>query len=122
MRQKFMRQKFIRQTKVYTSDESLYVRRKFIRQEDVKKLISWSFRDFIFDPKCLPTSQRSLKRHPSAIFLNAQFIANFKIDFFTASCPGKGLSRKRSKMASRTIHLAPRRASKEDARIRLNSH
>jgi hypothetical protein len=37
--------------------------------EDVKKLISLSFRDFIFDPKCLPTSQRSLIRHPGAIFL-----------------------------------------------------
>jgi hypothetical protein len=39
-----------------------------MRQEDVKKLISFSFRDFIFDPKCSPTSQRSLKRHPGAIF------------------------------------------------------
>jgi hypothetical protein len=39
------------------------------RQEDVKKLISLSFRDFIFDPKCLPTPQRSLIRHPRAIFL-----------------------------------------------------
>jgi hypothetical protein len=39
------------------------------RLEDVKKLISLSFRDFIFDPKCLPTPQRSLIRHPRAIFL-----------------------------------------------------
>jgi hypothetical protein len=37
--------------------------------EDVKKLISLIFRDFIFDPKCLPTAQRSLIRHPRAIFL-----------------------------------------------------
>jgi len=42
---------------------------EFDRQEDVKKLISLSFRDFIFDPKCLPTPQRSLIRHPRAIFL-----------------------------------------------------
>jgi hypothetical protein len=33
----------------------------------VKKLISLIFRDFIFDPKCLPTPQRSLTRHPSVI-------------------------------------------------------
>jgi hypothetical protein len=39
-------------------------------QEDVKKLISFSFRDFIFDPKCLPTAQRSLIGHPRAIFLH----------------------------------------------------
>jgi hypothetical protein len=38
-------------------------------QEDVKKWIPLSFRDFIFDPKCLPTAQRSLIRHPGAIFL-----------------------------------------------------
>jgi hypothetical protein len=38
-------------------------------QEDVKKLISFSFRDFIFDPKCLPTAQRSLIRDPRAILL-----------------------------------------------------
>jgi hypothetical protein len=37
-------------------------------QEDVKKLICLNFRDFIFDPKCLPTAQRSLVRHPKAIF------------------------------------------------------
>ena len=40
-----------------------------MRQEDVKKLICLSFRDFIFDPKCLPIPQRSLTRHPRAIFL-----------------------------------------------------
>jgi hypothetical protein len=39
-----------------------------MRQEDVKKLISFSFRDFIFDPKCLPTAHRSLIVHPRAIF------------------------------------------------------
>jgi hypothetical protein len=39
-------------------------------QEDVKKLVSLSFRDFIFDPKCLPTSQRSPIRHPGAIVLS----------------------------------------------------
>jgi hypothetical protein len=38
-------------------------------QEDVKKLICLSSRDFIFDPKCLPTPQRSLIGHPRAIFL-----------------------------------------------------
>ena len=53
--------------------------------EDVKKLISLIFRDFIFDPKCLPTAQRSLIRHPRAIFFGAEFTANFKIDFFTSS-------------------------------------
>jgi hypothetical protein len=37
-------------------------------REDVKKLICWSFRDFIFGPKCLPTPQRSLIGHPRAIF------------------------------------------------------
>jgi hypothetical protein len=57
------------------------------RLEDVEKLISLSFRDFIFDPKCLPTSQRSLIRHPRAIFFYAEFSANFEIDFFTSSCP-----------------------------------
>jgi hypothetical protein len=41
----------------------------FMRQKDVKKLICLSFRDFIFDPKCLPTPQRSRIRHPRAIFL-----------------------------------------------------
>ena len=35
----------------------------------MKKLISLIFRDFIFNPKCLPTAQRSLIRHPRAIFL-----------------------------------------------------
>jgi len=47
----------------------------------VKKLISLSFRDFIFDPKCLPTSQRSLIRHPGAIFLTPSSLQIFKIDF-----------------------------------------
>jgi hypothetical protein len=37
-------------------------------QEDVKKLICWSFRDFIFDPKCLPTPHRSLIGHPRGNF------------------------------------------------------
>jgi hypothetical protein len=41
---------------------------EFSDQEDVKKLICWSFRDFIFGPKCLPTPQRSLIGHPRAIF------------------------------------------------------
>jgi hypothetical protein len=34
----------------------------------VKKLICLSSRDFIFDPKCLPTPQRSLIGHPRGIF------------------------------------------------------
>jgi hypothetical protein len=38
-----------------------------VGQEDVKKLISLSFRDFIFAPKCLPTPQRSVTRHSGAI-------------------------------------------------------
>ena len=42
---------------------------EFGGQEDVKKLICLSFRDFIFDPKCLQLLQRSLTRHPRAIFL-----------------------------------------------------
>src|SRR5258708_38040376 len=54
-------------------------------QEDVKKLISFSFRDFIFDPKCLPTAQRSLIGHSRAICFKAESTANFKIDFFTSS-------------------------------------
>ena len=37
------------------------------RLEDVKKLISLSSRDFIFDPRCLPTHQRSLIGHPGDI-------------------------------------------------------
>ena len=35
----------------------------------MKKLIRLRFRNFIFDPKCLPIYQRSLIRHPRAIFL-----------------------------------------------------
>jgi hypothetical protein len=54
-------------------------------QEDVKKSICLSSRDFIFDPKCLPTPQRSFIRHPGAIFFNAEFAGNLKIDFFTSS-------------------------------------
>ena len=38
------------------------------RPEDVKKMICLNFRDFIFDPKCLVTAQRSLIRDPRAIF------------------------------------------------------
>jgi hypothetical protein len=34
----------------------------------VKKSICLSFPDYIFDPKCLPTPQRSLIGHPRAIF------------------------------------------------------
>jgi hypothetical protein len=51
------------------------------RQEDVKKLISLSFRDFIFDPKCLPTSLRSLIRHPGAIFLTPSSLQILKSIF-----------------------------------------
>jgi hypothetical protein len=59
-------------TSIYASTDAhtgISARLEFSHQEDVKKLISLSFRDFIFDPKCLPTSQRSLIRHPGAIFL-----------------------------------------------------
>ena len=41
------------------------------RLEDMKKLICLSFRDFIFDPKCLPAPQLSLIRHPRAIFFTS---------------------------------------------------
>jgi len=34
----------------------------------LKKSIWLSFRDFVFDPKCLPTPQRSLEANPGAIF------------------------------------------------------
>ena len=50
-------------------------------QENVKKLISFSFRDFIFDPKCLPTSQRSLIRDPGAIFLTPSSLQILKSIF-----------------------------------------
>jgi hypothetical protein len=50
-------------------------------QEDVKKLICWSFRDFIFDPKCLPTPQRSPIRHPRAIFLTLSSLQILKSIF-----------------------------------------
>jgi hypothetical protein len=43
------------------------MRQRFMPQEDVKKSICLSFPDFIFDPKCLPTPQRSLTGHPRAI-------------------------------------------------------
>jgi hypothetical protein len=36
--------------------------------EDVKNLICWGFRNFIFDPRCLPTPHRSLTGHPGEIF------------------------------------------------------
>jgi hypothetical protein len=51
------------------------------RLEDVKKSISFSFRDFIFDPKCLPTAQRSLIRHPGAIFLKPRSLQILKSIF-----------------------------------------
>jgi hypothetical protein len=51
------------------------------RQEDVKKLICLSFRDFIFDPKCLPTPQRSLIRHPRAIFFTPSSLQILKSIF-----------------------------------------
>jgi hypothetical protein len=51
------------------------------RLEDVKKLISLSFRDFIFDPKCLPTSQRSLIRHPGAILFTPSSLQILKTIF-----------------------------------------
>jgi hypothetical protein len=54
-------------------------------REDVKKLICLSSRDFIFDPKCLPTPERSLIGHPRAIVFNAELAANLKINFFTSS-------------------------------------
>jgi hypothetical protein len=41
---------------------------EFRGQEDVKNLICWGFRDFIFDPRCLPTRHRSLIGHPGEIF------------------------------------------------------
>jgi hypothetical protein len=41
------------------------------RLEDVKKLISRSFRDFSFEPKYIPTFQRSLLGHPGAAILYA---------------------------------------------------
>jgi hypothetical protein len=44
-------------------------------------LISLSFRDFIFDPKCLPTAQRSLIRHPGAIFLTLSSLQILKSIF-----------------------------------------
>jgi hypothetical protein len=47
------------------------------RLEDVKKLIWPSFRDFSFDPKCMPTPQRSLIGHPGAIFFGAEFTPRF---------------------------------------------
>jgi hypothetical protein len=56
-----------------------------VGQEDVKKLISLGFRDFIFDPKCLPTSQRSLLGHPGAAFFGTQLSQQLKINFFTSS-------------------------------------
>jgi hypothetical protein len=40
-------------------------------QEDVKKMIWRSFRDFSFEPKYIPTSQRSLLGHPGAAFFRA---------------------------------------------------
>jgi hypothetical protein len=52
-----------------------------VRLEDVKKLICLSFRDFIFDPKCLPTRQRSLIRHPRAIFLTPSSLQILKSIF-----------------------------------------
>jgi hypothetical protein len=54
-------------------------------QEDVKKLIWRSFRDFSFEPKCIPTSQRSLLGHPGAAFFCAQFSQQLKTNFFTSS-------------------------------------
>ena len=56
------------------------------RLEDVKKLIWWSFRDFSFETKCMPTSQRSLLGHPGAAFFRAQFSQQLKINSFTSSC------------------------------------
>jgi hypothetical protein len=50
-------------------------------QEGVKKMISLSFRDFIFDPKCLPTPQRSLIRHPRAIFFTPSSLQILKSIF-----------------------------------------
>jgi hypothetical protein len=52
----------------------------------VKKLIWRSFRDFTFEPKCIPISQRSLLGHPGAAFFRAQFSQQLKINFFTSSC------------------------------------
>jgi hypothetical protein len=47
----------------------------------VKKLICWSFRDFIFDPKCLPTPHRSPIRHPRAFFLTSSSLQILKSIF-----------------------------------------
>src|SRR5271156_2704 len=55
-------------------------------QEDVKKLIWRSFRDFSFEPKCMPTSQRSLLGRPGAAFFSDQFSQRLKINSFTPSC------------------------------------
>jgi len=57
------------------------------RLEDVKKLIMRSFRDFSFETKCMPTSQRSPLGHPGAAFFDAEFSQWLKINFFTSSCP-----------------------------------
>jgi threonine dehydrogenase-like Zn-dependent dehydrogenase len=50
-------------------------------REDVKKLISLIVRDFIFDPKCLPTAQRSLIRYPRAIFFTPSSLQILKSIF-----------------------------------------
>jgi hypothetical protein len=50
-------------------------------QEDVKKSIWLSFRDFSFDPKCMPRPQLSLIGHPGAIFLAPNSLRIFKSIF-----------------------------------------
>ena len=44
---------------------------EFRGQEDVKKLIWLIFRDFNFDPECIPILRRSFIEHPGKIFLGA---------------------------------------------------
>jgi hypothetical protein len=50
--------------------------RQFKGQKDVKKLIWRSFRDLSFEPKCIPTSQRSLLGHPGAAFFRANSLSS----------------------------------------------
>ena len=67
----------------------------FTRQEDVKKLICLSFRDFIFDRKRLSTPQRSLIGHPGAIFVRPCSRHNSK-SIFSHLPDGTGTFRKSS--------------------------
>jgi hypothetical protein len=63
--------------------------RRIVGQEDVKKLIWRSFRDFSFEPKCIPTSHRSLLGHNGAalgqLFSAPNSLSSKKSFFFTSS-------------------------------------